>query len=66
MVNTFHLTLDVSDLVVQGRGIELQPGELAVGVSHNPDVTLDDVRHDYEGIGEAAFVLRPSVWQLSL
>lgn len=58
MIDTFHLTVEVTDVVVQGVGVDIARGELSVGVGHNPDVSLDNVTHDYEGVGEVVFFLR--------
>ncbi|MGB3186258.1 MAG: hypothetical protein WBG36_06735 [Ornithinimicrobium sp.] len=50
------LTVEVSETVVQGRGADIGP-TITVGVSHYGDVTLENVAHDYQGIGEVLWLL---------
>lgn len=52
--STFHLTVDISEVVVAGKGTTVPSDEITVGVSH-PAEDAEAVQDDYRGIGEAVF-----------
>ena len=55
--SSFHLGVEVTDVVVAGRDTDIEPGRIQVGVSHSADLR-DSVEDDYSGIGEVVFFLR--------
>ncbi len=54
--SSFHLSVEVTDVVVSGRGSDIEPGRIEVGVMHAAELQ-DSVADDYTGIGEVVFFL---------
>ncbi len=56
-VISFHLNVDVTEVVVAGRGTEIEPRRIQVGVTHSAE-KRGSVEDDFQGIGEIVIFLR--------
>lgn len=53
---SFHLSVEVSEVVVAGLGTDIEPGRIRIEVTHSAD-KLESVEDDYQSIGEVVFFL---------